>query len=321
MPSPLATATFTEGVCSFLYVLYTADFVKDYGFVLVAEGTRRKAQSRLHYAACSAEYCAAAGCLAEGVVKVAFRKVGKVEARLLYHFGKLARGERRIGIVAELVAGDFKLFGRAGYYRNDVQIFGLYALLHAVVRFEHCAEHLLRGLAGREVGNEVWIVMFEELDPRGAAACEHRRSAAVFKPGYELRGLLHNGEVGGYVHIETLYVAELLYGGDHFALHIGAYGQAERLSKRCADGRRGIEYHLLFIVDYRAPDIGHGRLFVERAYGAGHYALSAVYAGREGKRHIVGRAYDLCIAAVFGAYCSYRLVFARSHAARAEYAL
>ena len=122
-----------ERIGSLLYALCAAHFVEHYGFVLVAEGARRKAEGRLHNAARRAEYRAAARSLTERVVELALGKVGKVEPRLLYHLCQLARGERRVGVVPEFVARNFKLFRRAGNNRNDVQVLGLYALLHAVI--------------------------------------------------------------------------------------------------------------------------------------------------------------------------------------------
>ena len=163
--------------------------------------------------------------------------------------------------------------------------------------------------------------MFEEFYPRGAAAREHGRGAAALYPVYKLGRLLHYREVGGDIHVEALYVAELFYGGDHLALHVCAYGQTERLSQSCAHGGCGVEHHLLFIVYDCAPYVGHGRLFVQRAHGAGDYALAAVYAGSEREGYVVRRADNLCITPVFGAYRAYRLVLARRNAAGAEYAL
>ena len=82
----------------------------------------------------------------------------------------------------ELGARDLVFFRRAGYYRNDVQIFGLDVMLFAIVRFEHRREHLLRGFARGYVGENFGIIVLGKLNPAGAAAREHGRCAAVFEP-------------------------------------------------------------------------------------------------------------------------------------------
>ena len=94
----------------------------------------------------------------------------------------------------------------------------------------------------------------------------------------ELGALLHDGEVGGGVHVEHLVKAQPAQGGDHLALHIGADGHAEALAQGDPDGGGGAHHHVLGGVGQGGQHLAGVVLLAEGAGGAGHDALAAGHA-------------------------------------------
>ena len=158
--------------------------------------------------------------------------------------------------------------------------------------------------------------MLGKFYPARATACKHGRCAAFFKPCKKLGRFFHYGQIRSHVHIEALYVAELLYSRNHFALHVGADGQTESLPQSRPYGRRREENDFLFGIDYSPPHVRDGALFIQRADGAGDNALTAIYAGRKRQRNVERRAYDFGVTPVFGTYCADSLLLARGDATR-----
>ena len=155
-------------------------------------------------------------------------------------------------------------------------------------------------------------------DPAGGAGGDHGQDAPLLHARQKLRALLHNGEVGGVVHVKDLVEAQAAQGGHHFALHVGADGHTEAFAQGGADGGGGADNHMLALVGQRLPDLVGIVLFGQRAGGADHDALAAGHAGNvvEG---LLKRAGDVGVhTPVVGADHRHILLTASGHAATAE---
>ena len=139
------------------------------------------------------------------------------------------------------------------------------------------------------MGDHLGMALLDELDPRGAARGEHGHGLARLDAVDELARLLHDGEVGGDVHVEHMVGAEAADGCHHLALDVGADGHIERFAQRRADGGRREEHDLLGGVGERLPHVLDGGIFGEGADGAGDDALTAAHADGLGKGHIERR--------------------------------
>ena len=284
--------------------LSAAHFLEVDGLELAVHHVRSGTERRFHDAARRTEYRAAARRHVERIVVILVGQVAELDARRLDHLGELARRYGDVHVVVEFLTGDLELLCRAGYYAHHEQVFGIDAVLLAVIRFEHAAEHLLRGFAGGEIIQHVGIIVLHELYPAGAAGREHGQRLFAHDTLHQLGRLLHDGEVGGNVHVEDLNVAQATDGRDHLTVHVGAYGIIELLAQLSAYGRSGKEHDFLVGIGHGVPDLIGVRLFGERAHGASHYALAAAHAGRIHERH-VERAAD--VNGVSPAYGAYRL--------------
>ena len=178
---------------------------------------------------------------------------------------------------------------------------GVDARLFGVVGLHQTAEHLLGGLAGGQVGDHLGGVLLTVADPAGGAGGDEGQGAPLGEAVDELGALLHNGEVGGGVHVKDLVEAQTAQGGDHLALHIGADGQAEALAQGDPDGGGGAHHHVLGGVVQGGPDLGGVVLLREGAGGAGHDALAAGDAVHLGQVPVKGAADVGVKAAVVGA--------------------
>lgn len=104
---------------------------------------------------------------------LAIGKIDEVDPRLLDHPGQFPGGQDIIDITVaaagHLGTPGLIFLGGAGHngYRDD--ILGIDPGLRGVIRLGQGTEHLLGRLTGGEVGEEVGIEMFAELDPARAA--------------------------------------------------------------------------------------------------------------------------------------------------------
>ncbi len=210
------------------------------------------AQGRLHHAAGGAEDDAGAGGRAERVVEVALRQGRHVQAGLLEHLAELARGETVVDVleagVVHLGPVALELLGRAGHERDAHDARGVEAELLGVVGLDERAEHLLRALGARGVGQVLGVEVLEELDPARRAAGELRQGDALVllhqglvEPEDELGALLDDGEVGGEVGVEHLVEAGAAQGRVHLEGDRGvrAPDRTARPSPNAARGRSG----------------------------------------------------------------------------------
>ena len=126
---------------------------------------------------------------------------------------------------------------------------GVEAELLGVVGLDERAEHLLRALGARGVGQVLGIEVLEELDPARRAAGELRQGDArvllhqrLVEPEDELRAFLDDREVGGEVGVEHLVEA----------------GAAQRRVHLEGDRRAGLEAEHLA----RSPTRGAGAVWI-----------------------------------------------------------
>ena len=142
-------------------------------------------------------------------------------------------------------------------------------VLLAVVALKQRTEHLLRGFAGREVRKHLGIIVLHELDPAGAAGCEHGKRRLVHLVGGDaadqLVGLLKDGKVRCHVHVEDFDVAEHSDRLDHLVLDMGSGSHVKAFSECSCDRRRRKEYDLLLGIRNRIPYIVDIALLIESA--------------------------------------------------------
>ena len=293
--------------------------------ILPRQHVHNRAQRRLHNAARHAEYNARARGFAQHIVELLLRQVHKVQPRLAYHAGKLPRGKVRvhvaIAVPPELRPRNFKFLSRAGHYAHNVNVARVKVVLLGKVCFCYRALHLVGAFAGGKIGYKVRIERFAVFYPARAAACYHGQHAAAVYSVEQLRALLHYGKIRREVNVKYLIRAKAAYCGHHFAGAARAYGQAEFLANRHADGGRGLEHNVFIGIVQRGPYFLCGVLFCKRARGAGGYALAAVDAGHVVKAFAEFGAYLRLKAAVLHSYGVHALCFgAGGHAAAAEYA-
>ena len=117
----------------------------------------------------------------------------------------------------------------------------------------------------------------------------------------ELGAFLHDGHVGGVVHIEHLVEAQTAAGRDELAFHVGAHGDAEALADLDTDGGRGGDDHMLGGIGQSLPDLVGVIPLGEGAGGAHLDALAAVHAAGVSERHLEGAGHVGLVAAHTGA--------------------
>ena len=291
------------------------------------------AQGGLHDAAGGAEDDAGAGGRAERVVEVGLRQGRHVEAGLLEHLGELTRGETVVDVlvagVAHLGPVALELLGRARHERDAHDVRRVQVQLFGVVGLDERAEHLLRALGRRGVGQVLGVEVLEELDPARRAARELRQGdrlvffdERLVETQDELGAFFDDGEVGREVGVEHAVEAGPPQGSVHLKGHAGARLEAEALAHRRARRRSGLDDDVLAgIVDGR-PD-GVGLVFgVERRGRAAVDALPAVDADDLAERTVAeGRDLGRVAAADRFEHAHLLQVDAGAHAAPAADAL
>ena len=243
------------------------------------------AQRRLHHAAGHAEDRRRAGGLRHQLVKAfLIRQAREVDARVANHARQLARGEGDVhgahAVDDHLRALGFKLLGGARHHRDDHDVRRVDAGLFGVVGLDDRAFHLHRGFAGGHVGDHLWEVVLQILDPSRRAGGEHRQHAAVLDAAQQLGRFLHDGQIRAEIGVKHLVKAQTAQRLRHLAGDAGADGQAEFLAQRHADGRSGLHDDELLRVGERIPDLVRVVALAQRADRAGVDALAAEHAVR-----------------------------------------
>ena len=162
-----------DGICGFLDALVgSADF-HEIGLLqlLAGEGLGCRSQSGLHDSAGSSEdVCGACGIAHQGIILLIGQTV-EPDAGSLDHTSELSCGQSDV-YVADVLSGcvhegssNLELLGHAGHDGHADDIPGIDACLLGIVCLGCGAEHLLRALAGRQVGDEFREEGLAELDP------------------------------------------------------------------------------------------------------------------------------------------------------------
>ena len=253
--------------------------VVDLLHVLAGEDVGRGTERGFEHTAGRTEDGGRAGAFSERRIVFGILELVELDAGFVEHLGELTGGEDDIdvadAVAGELGTGGLVLLGEAGHDGDDDEVFRLDAGLLAVVALGDGAEHLLRGFGGGGHVGEFGELVFEELDPAGAAAGEDREILVLLHAFDQLGALFHDGEVGGEVGVEDLVRAEHLQGGDHLAGADGAGFHAEGLADGDTDGRSGLEDYGLGLVVECAPDVV---LVVDLGEGADGARLDALAA-------------------------------------------
>ena len=260
---------------------------------------------------------------AEDGVKLLIGQLIEHYTRPADHIRQLPGGDGNIHIGqahgALALAADLKLLGGAGHHAHHHDVLGVQPRLLGVIGLDQCAEHLLRALAGGKVIHKFGVIVLTELDPAGRAAGDERQGASFLQSVQQLGALLHDGHIGGGIHIKYLVEAQPAQGGHQLALHIGAYRHPEALAQLGAHaGRRSHDDRLGRVVQ-RGPHLVGVVPLPQGSGGAYGGALAAGHAGRLGKGHIKGAGDVGVIAALAGLYHTRILVLlAHGHTAAAQ---
>jgi hypothetical protein len=288
-PRPLTTATPTSvPLMSTLASLRRRGrdgFELELAEVLAGEQEVGAAQRGFHDATGRAEELARAAAFAQRRVRALGLEGIELQAAHADHARELAGGQDRVdvgaGLAFHLGALRLELLGRARHDRDDVDVFWILAEFLRPVALDDRAEHLLRALAAREVGDQVGIELLDELDPTRRAAGHHRQRAAALDALHELAALFHDREVGGEARVEDVVDAEATQGGDEHAVDVLAGADAELFGQRDRDRGCVLRDDGLVRVEQRVGDAVEVAAFAQCAGRADHDALPAVDAGRD----------------------------------------
>ena len=278
---------------SFLDALFAADAalgngVHGGGVVVLGQA----AEHGLRHAAGDAENDAAAGAQAEGHIAGLRFDLIKGNAEVLDHPGQLGGSKDNVRILLTLGEGvgplGLHLLGSTGHNGHHKGLLPLCMGGVPVILFDDGREHTLRRAAGGHIFLHLRELVVHELHPRGAAGGQQGQLAAVFHPVQELRGLLHDCQVGGVAGVENLIKAHAVQGCHHLAHGVGTVGQAEGIAYRHPDGGSdlghdpniGIAQSLVHLIQVGANGQGAG--------GTVHPALAAADALRLAQLFIEG---------------------------------
>ena len=145
--------------------------------------------------------------------------------------------------------------GDARHDGDDENSFSLFGSLFGQKRLRRCSQHLVRGLARRELCDELWVVQLGKAHPTRAAAREHGPRLALLDPFDEFVRLLHDGKVGPEVGVEDVVEAECAQRGDHAALRGLLAGKAHALAPRRADGGSDLDHRYRLRVGKRREHV------------------------------------------------------------------
>ena len=316
-----------EVVLGLLDVLDAADLTEFGALQLLAgHDLGNGTQGRLHHAAGRTEDMSRTGGHAEDGVELLIGQLGQHHTGTVQHIAQLTGGDGNIHIGqahgALAVPADLILLRGAGHHAYHHDILGVEALLLGVVGLYQCTEHLLRALAGGKVLHKFGVIMLAEFDPAGGTAGDEGQGAALLQAVQQLGALLHDGHIGGGVHVKYPVEAQPAQGSYHLALHVGADGHPEAFAQLGAHAGGRPHDHRLGRVVQRSPYL-IGVVTLPQG-GGGTYggALAAGNAGGLGKGHIKG-AGDVRIKAALAGFnnaCILGLL-ADGHAAAAQDAL
>ena len=261
-----------------------------------------RTKSRFHNAARDAEDRASARVSAEKIIGRLFGKAQEVDAGGLDHASELAGRQDNIGILATaglhvLVTRNLVLLGRAGHDGGHVDVLAGDRVLLGPVGLGENGEHLLGRLGRREILGEVGSVLLHPVGPRGAAARDERKLAAVREALDELGTLFHDRDVGGEVRVEHLVEAEHAESRVDLAGHELARLHAESFAESDTDGGSDLNDASLGRVTESIPNLGRLVVLVNRADGAVGRALAALDAGRLGELDVGCGSHDGLFAA------------------------
>ncbi len=209
-------------VCSKLDAFHTTNLsVLDGLDSLVLKNLNCGTESCFHNTAGGTEDNCSTGGLTEDRIEVLIGEGVELDACTLDHTSKLTGGKSVINIsitcCCHFVSAALELLSGTGHDSNGNDILGIDAVLLCIPGLDHSTLHLLGALTGREVGNELRIVMLAEVDPSGGAGGDHGESAAVLYSAEKLGAFFHDGEVCAEVGIEYLIEAESAESSCHLA--------------------------------------------------------------------------------------------------------
>jgi len=265
---------------SFLDTLETADSSEvDIGQLLAFQLLSNSTQSSFHNAAGDTEDGSSTGGFAQDRIEFFVLEQLPVDTVALNELGQLASGQNHINIsitgALHLVTLALALLGGAGHDGYMIDAGGIDVVALSIPGLGHSTLHLLGALAGRQVGNEIGIVMLNKVDPTGRTGGDHGQNAAVLNTIDKLVAFLHDGQVSTEIGVEDSVKAQLAQSSDHLAGNKGAGLIAKALAQSGAhSGSCGNDNVLGGIVE-SVDDLGGLVLLLQSAGGAGNDALAA----------------------------------------------
>ncbi len=209
-------------VCSELDAFHTTNLgVLDGLDSLVLENLNCGTESCFHNAAGGTEDNCSTGGLAEDRIKVLIGEIIESDACTLDHTSKLTGGKSVVNIsiacCCHFFSAALELLSGTGHDSNGNNVLRVNTVLLCIPGLDHSTLHLLGALAGREVGNELRIVMLAEVDPSGRAGGDHGESAAVLYSAEKLGAFFHDGKVCTEVGVKYLIKAKSAKSSSHLA--------------------------------------------------------------------------------------------------------
>ena len=178
-----------------------------------------------------------------------------------------------------IVAFDLKFLRCAGHYTDHHNILRVESILFGKQGLNHCTGHLLWGLTGRYVWQQIREIVLAELNPPWRARGNHRQYAAILYAIQEFGRLFHDGEVSAEVGIKYLVKAEAAQGGNHLAFYIRTNRHSKAFAQSRTNGGSGLYHNILFrVIDRRKNFIALIALG-KSTCRATHNALAAGNAG------------------------------------------
>ena len=201
-------------------------------------------ERRFHDAAGHAEDRARARAGAERRIKFAFRQILEIQADVFDELYQLARRQYGVyvwmPVASHLRARRFKFFRGAGHDGDGKDPFDGNAHRLGVIGLGNGAEHAHRRFSGREMGKQLGVMFFDEIDPARAARSQHGKDTAVLQAINKLGSFFHNGEVGAEVRIKNPIKAEHAECRDHLPGSDSAGSEAKSVAEGNAHRRSGL---------------------------------------------------------------------------------
>ena len=262
------------------------------GSFLASDIFIRGAERCLHNTTGIAKNNTGTGCLSHKIVVSGIRQGSKIDAFLLRPQCKLSGGKYKIHIthigiiiivtgVMHFRSADLIFFGSAGCQRHIDDLCGIKSHFLCKIGLDRRPLHADRTLGGREIGDQLRVIHFRELDPGRAAAGKLRQRCSPFGNALDqLARLLDDREICRKIGVQYIVDTKLPEQSHHFSFHKFTGIHSELLAQGGADGRRSTDDHDLIRVLYRITDL---RVFIPLGNAAWRTyigALSAVNADR-----------------------------------------